>query len=395
MGPKKHATGSQEKAGTTKKKQKDKMEKKLEEQTFGMKNKNKSSKVQQFIATATKAVKNTSLYTDGEQQKQAKKKAAEAKLLEEEALRSLFNDAVSNQHGRSKADKANDALKLGIDKQSKEVMEILDTISTDSESESEDEDENGGANMVFVNGEDDSVQAVEAVEVFKEKTIEDMIEEQRAKLLASGQPGTPVTNESFGAWRAAKLAKRQADAEARMKAEQTKKKGGKGLSILSGKELFNYKKELFVDDNAAISAVEEKALTAETAVVADAEEDKVAVEREKLMKDQEQLAEIFRLEEEENQRRLAEWRARCEATYRRAKAAAAVPVKGPPVFVFDVGAPESRVQVNGMVFAIKEDEMLDEFDDADATDAEAEGEAPPTTSAAAPAAAAAAPATTA
>ena len=33
-----------------------------------------------------------------------------------------------------------------------------------------------------------------------------------------------------------------------MEAEQKKKKGGKGLSILSGRDLFVYKKELFVDD---------------------------------------------------------------------------------------------------------------------------------------------------
>jgi hypothetical protein len=40
---------------------------------------------------------------------------------------------------------------------------------------------------------------------------------------------TPVTAESFSKWRAEKLAKRQADAEARMKLEQSKKKGSKGL----------------------------------------------------------------------------------------------------------------------------------------------------------------------
>lgn len=73
---------------------------------------------------------------------------------------------------------------------------------------------------------------VEAIEVFKEKTIEDIIEEQRAKLAAEGKTGTPVTAETFAIWRADKLAKKQAAAEARMKAEMGKKKGagaGKGL----------------------------------------------------------------------------------------------------------------------------------------------------------------------
>lgn len=40
----------------------------------------------------------------------------------------------------------------------------------------------------------------EAVEVFKERTIEDIIEEQRAKLAAQGKVGTPVTEASFAVW---------------------------------------------------------------------------------------------------------------------------------------------------------------------------------------------------
>lgn len=61
------------------------------------------------------------------------------------------------------------------------------------------------------------------------KTLEDIIEEQRAKLAAQGKVGTPVTAETFAIWRAGKLAKRQAEAEARMKELSKKKGGGKGL----------------------------------------------------------------------------------------------------------------------------------------------------------------------
>ena len=46
-------------------------------------------------------------------------------------------------------------------------------------------------------------------EVFREKTIEDIIEEQRAKLAAEGKVGTPVTAETFARWRAGKLAQKQ------------------------------------------------------------------------------------------------------------------------------------------------------------------------------------------
>ena len=41
----------------------------------------------------------------------------------------------------------------------------------------------------------------EEVQVYRERTIEDLIEEQRAKLSAEGKTGTPVTAESFAAWR--------------------------------------------------------------------------------------------------------------------------------------------------------------------------------------------------
>ena len=40
--------------------------------------------------------------------------------------------------------------------------------------------------------------------------------------------GTPVTEETFKAWKEAKEAKKQADAVARMKAEEKKKGKGKG-----------------------------------------------------------------------------------------------------------------------------------------------------------------------
>lgn len=100
-------------------------------------------------------------------------------------------------------------------------MDFLDNLSSDSDVDS-DEDERNNSEEIFV---DEPV----AVEIFREKTIEDIIEEQRAKLAAEGKKGTPVTAESFAKWRTEKLAKKQAEAEARVKAESLKKKGGKGL----------------------------------------------------------------------------------------------------------------------------------------------------------------------
>jgi hypothetical protein len=67
-----------------------------------------------------------------------------------------------------------------------------------------------------------------------------------AELKKSGK-GTPITPETFKVWQDIKIAKRQAAAKKLVEAEFRKKKGGKGLSILSGRALYEYKKELFRD----------------------------------------------------------------------------------------------------------------------------------------------------
>lgn len=81
-------------------------------------------------------------------------------------------------------------------------------------------------------------------------TLEDEIEMQRQKKVAElkkAGKGTPVTPESFAVWQERKRQKRAAEARKMVEAEMKKKKGGKGLSVLSGRALYEYKKELFDD----------------------------------------------------------------------------------------------------------------------------------------------------
>lgn len=148
------------------------------------------------------------------------------KKLQEEQMRFLLKEAIGSQFGVKKTKAAANAAQLGLDQAQKEVTEFLEALSSDSESDDDSLDDNrddvGGDEMELE-------EAAQGIEVFREKTIEDIIEEQRAKLAAEGKKGTPVTEESFAKWRAEKLAKKQAEAEARVKAESTKKKGGKGL----------------------------------------------------------------------------------------------------------------------------------------------------------------------
>ena len=48
-----------------------------------------------------------------------------------------------------------------------------------------------------------------------------------------------------------KRKQREVEAKKAVEVELRKKKGGKGLSVLSGRDLFNYKKELFEVDGSA------------------------------------------------------------------------------------------------------------------------------------------------
>jgi hypothetical protein len=64
------------------------------------------------------------------------------------------------------------------------------------------------------------------------------------ELQKSGK-GTKVTPETFAIWQDRKRKKRADAARKLVEAEFKKKKGGKGLAILSGRDLYEYKKDLF------------------------------------------------------------------------------------------------------------------------------------------------------
>jgi len=67
-------------------------------------------------------------------------------------------------------------------------------------------------------------------------------------LKKAGKKGTPVTEKTFTEWQEHKRKQRAADAKKLVEQEMRKKKGGKGLAVLSGKDLFEYKRDLFKDD---------------------------------------------------------------------------------------------------------------------------------------------------
>ena len=108
------------------------------------------------------------------------------------------------------------------------------------------------------------------------------------------------------------MAKRQQEAEARALAELSKKKGSKGLSVLSGKELFQFNKDLFVDDEGAVNTGDEDEMEKEMQALKEAEERLAQEEITRAQKLQEQLREAEELEEAYRTRRIEEWRIAAE-----------------------------------------------------------------------------------
>ena len=77
--------------------------------------------------------------------------------------------------------------------------------------------------------------------------MEEKIEEERQQLDSSKL--TPVTEASFKEWKERRAAKRQAELEAKIKAEEAKGKKDKSqMAFMSGRALFTYNPDLFADD---------------------------------------------------------------------------------------------------------------------------------------------------
>jgi hypothetical protein len=302
------------KEGKSKKQVKAKQEKLIQDATFGLKNKNKSAKVQNYVNTVNKAVRNSNLGKEQQKVKEAKEKAKLQKKLEEEEERTLLSDGIPpGKMEKKKLDKDAIAASLGLESIDDDLAQQLEEMGVlDTDSDSDDEEEEEEETELVVELEEELNEAV-GDEVFYERTIEDIIEEQRAALSAMGVKGTPVTEVSFQQWKRNKEIQKKRELEARVKAEQTKKKGGKGLSVLSGKELFNYDAALFKDDDAGGNIDDDEVIAAETKAREEREAKMRQAEEDRAQKEQDRLMEAARLEAEANKLRLEERKLRAFA----------------------------------------------------------------------------------
>mmetsp|Transcript_43888 Transcript_43888/g.99189 ORF Transcript_43888/g.99189 Transcript_43888/m.99189 type:complete len:331 (+) Transcript_43888:216-1208(+) len=229
---------------------KQKAQKMVEDKTFGLKNKKKSKVVQKYVAQ----VKNNSVTNamrDAEKAQAEKKAAKIAKMQADEELRALFTAAEANPHAKAKKQNKKDSAKdqaaaLKKDESDKQkLMKDYPFIADEMLAQT------GMLNDLSPDELDTELSNFMKTGKSEKLTLEQVIELQRAKMRAEGRVGTPVTEASLAQWKCERAEKRRREAEAKVTAELKKKKGGKGLSVLSGKELFAYDKSLFVDDEEA------------------------------------------------------------------------------------------------------------------------------------------------
>lgn len=226
------------KNGESKKATQKKKDKLVEDKTFGMKNKNKSKKVQSYIQGVTNNVMNTGDPKQRKADEARKKSKIEAKLRKkaaEDERNALFGEALLAVAKKKTTDKSAGRVE-----------------AKGRDGDDDDHKKSGTSRAMKMMYQMD---AQEMEQKLKEDpnyvpTVEDEIEHERQvmfqTLKAQGKKPTPMTESTFNAWLEAKRKKRAIAAKKLVEAEMKKKKGGKGLSVLSGRDLYLYNQSLFL-----------------------------------------------------------------------------------------------------------------------------------------------------
>ncbi|KAI9308342.1 hypothetical protein BJ944DRAFT_156437 [Cunninghamella echinulata] len=294
MPPKKNQTKSDKK----------KSAKAIEDKTFGMKNKNKSSKVQKYIQTVQQQAKNNQ---ESAAKVQAKKSIADKKAEEEkrkQELQELFKPVqivqkvpfgtdpksvlcINFKNGNcDKGTKCKFSHDLNVNRKVDKKDLYTDSREEDKENDTMEkwdqekleqvvkskagkqpptdivckyfleaiesskygwfwECPNGGVNCKYKHALPPGfvLKSKQVKEEKSEISLEEFLETERHKL---GSNLTPVTLESFNQWKKDRTAKKDADEAAVRKAKETKWKAGRSQGM-SGRDLFDFNPSLAED----------------------------------------------------------------------------------------------------------------------------------------------------
>jgi len=288
----------------------------IEDKTFGLKNKNKSKKVEKFVKSVTQQVQNKGLDKRADEiAKQKKEEKAKAEQAKKE-LEALFKPVVNQPKvppgvdpksvlcelfriGEcTKGNKCKYSHDLGVERKTQKIDLYTDRRTLDKEDDMENWDEsklrtvvgekqgevnknlkakivckyfldaiekkaygwfwecpNGGDKCQYSHALPPGYtlkKKVEVVDEDEEIPIEEQIEIERKKIAN----GTPVTLENFLKWKADKKRKK----------EQTKKEAEEkrladiraGRTAMSGREMFVFNPDMFVDDDEALNIDDEE-----------------------------------------------------------------------------------------------------------------------------------------
>ncbi|KAL9647584.1 hypothetical protein ABK040_006940 [Willaertia magna] len=209
------ATAAPQKSKKAEQKEKKKL---IEDKTFGLKNKNKSKKVQQHI----KSVSNTVLQVHDKKVK---------KELEEKEKKKLE--------------------KLELKKREQELKDLFRTVDDKKPEEATASSSVEGQEGEGLEGDELYDQIEQEIRNEEELTIEEIVEIERAKI----KSGTPVTFETFMKWKEFKLEQKKKEEERKHKLQMALyERSGQGLT---GRDLFKLNEALFVDDEEADETVYE------------------------------------------------------------------------------------------------------------------------------------------
>jgi hypothetical protein len=269
----------------SKKTEKKLQEKVIEDKTFGLKNKNKSKVVQNYVKSVAAQVKKVDgkggeakRLADEFAQKAAQKKEEEKKAL----LASLFKSVKKTQEVVEEEEEPE-----VVEEKYEEIDLYTDQREQIWRSKGEDAVQDEGLATWHANKDKTDkickffLDAVEANKygwrwicpngvtciyrhalpqgyVLKrdllapgEERSDLLLEEQLENERHLIQQGTPVTFERFVKWKEEKKIAREKEEE-KKRLEEAKKTGGKGLNVLSGRALFTYDPTLFTDDAEAL-----------------------------------------------------------------------------------------------------------------------------------------------
>lgn len=193
----------------------------VEDKTFGLKNKNKSKAVQKYVAEVTKGAKMAGMSKDDfvRKQKEAEERNEKkaAKKDREAEMRMLFAPVVTKKE-KEAARLAKEAAAEAAKKKAEEGPEIMD--AQEAYNDARRADDLAKAEAVLGADQDDDIYT--------------QIEKERAELKKTGIL-TPVTFDSFVAWKERKARERQA--KELEESRQAAMKAAKEMRGKSGREL--------------------------------------------------------------------------------------------------------------------------------------------------------------